>query len=557
MRTVIGLCLALLLAVPPLKAGEIEDLGRDFWNWRSVTQPFTYDDIPRIERPRGWQADWSAAAIAKRRQDLATFEQRWKKIPVQSDRSKEVDRRLLGSAIMRVHWEMDVLRRQERDPHFYNEQTLGALAEGLLPPPPFTPERSQEIVRRLESFPRILEDARHNLTAPVAPFARISIAELAQVRSQLQAMDRELKPLLAPESAARMDAATEQAIRALESYSGWLQERLARMPEKAEIGRDNYVWFLKNVALLPFTPEEMLEIGRHEWARSVAFEEYERHRNRDVPELKLLASQADQIKREAADEIAVRRALHERGILDVPETVQHYRYLAIPAYLAPLTGFSEGDDLTSVSRLGENGSRYIPQPSPDLSYFARAAAKDPRLAIAHEGVHYMQLAWSWSHEDPIRRHYYDSGANEGLAFYNEEMVTQAGLFDDSPHTREIIYNMARLRALRVEVDIKLATGQFSIAQGAEYLKTMVPMDEPTARAEAAFFATNPGQAITYQIGKTQILEFLAEARRKEGDRFDLARFHDFVWKNGNVPIALQKFEYLGTGKDLDKVEHLH
>jgi uncharacterized protein (DUF885 family) len=42
----------------------------------------------------------------------------------------------------------------------------------------------------------------------------------------------------------------------------------------------------------------------------------------------------------------------------------------------------------------------------------------------------------------------------------------------------------------------------------------------------------------------QTTEFLAEARVREGKSFDLKRFHDYLWANGNVPIALQKEEYL-------------
>jgi len=51
--------------------------------------------------------------------------------------------------------------------------------------------------------------------------------------------------------------------------------------------------------------------------------------------------------------------------------------------------------------------------------------------------------------------------------------------------------------------------------------------------------------MTYQIGKLQILRFLANARLQQGDKFNLRAFHDFVWKNGNVPIALQEWELLG------------
>ena len=32
---------------------------------------------------------------------------------------------------------------------------------------------------------------------------------------------------------------------------------------------------------------------------------------------------------------------------------------------------------------------------------------------------------------------------------------------------------------------------------------------------------------------------------------NLRAFHDFVWKNGNVPIALQRWEYLGTPQEND------
>ena len=64
------------------------------------------------------------------------------------------------------------------------------------------------------------------------------------------------------------------------------------------------------------------------------------------------------------------------------------------------------------------------------------------------------------------------------------MMLQAGLFDDSPHSREIIYNFMRLRALRVEVDMKLATGQFSLEEAAKYLEQKVPMGQ-TADYEVA------------------------------------------------------------------------
>jgi uncharacterized protein (DUF885 family) len=549
------LLLGCLAAVPLLHADELDDLARDFWTWRAAEMPVTTDDIPRLERPAAWLPKWSPADVSGYRHDLEKFETRWKNIDVSHwPVPRQVDYRLMGSAIARVRWELEITRNWQRNPLFYNDQTIGAYYSLLLAPPPFDAARSRDVVQTLAAIPSILDDAKKNLSQPVAPFAQLAIDQLQEIRPAMLASIRELKPLLDPPRVRDLDSTAATALAALESYRDWLAQRLPSMPAQTAVGREGYIFFLKNVALLPYTPEQLLEIGRAEWARSVAFETYEEHRNLGLPELPIFKSQAQEIAQEANDEQTVRQYLERKDLLTVPAWARHYVDRPMPAYLAPLAelGAGEADDFTGPSRLDQDGIRYITDPGPKLGYFALASAKDPRPEIVHEGVpgHYFQLILSWKHPDPIRRHYYDSGANEGLGFYAEEMMEEAGLFDDRPRTREIICNFMRLRALRVEVDVKLALGEFSIAQAADYLQRTVPMDARTAHTEAAFFATGPGQAISYQIGKFQILKFLADARRQQGDKFSLRSFHDFLWLNGNVPIALQRWEYLGLDNEL-------
>jgi Bacterial protein of unknown function (DUF885) len=497
--------------------------------------------------------DWSRASIEKRRKDLAGFESRWKKIDSRSwPIQKQVDYKLIGSALARVQWELDVNPGWKRDPLFYVGQTLTALAEALTVPAPYDETRSREILTRIQNIPTILEAGEANLDKPPAPFAGVTIQALDGIRDRLHKMASALRASTSL-SESELNGAVDRAADALEKFRADLQQRLRSLPPQTALGRDSYVWFLKNVALMPYSPEELLAMGRQEWARAVAFEVYEKNRNKDVPPLKIADNIDSWIADAAAKELQVRKFLEERGIVSVPDWVQHYTLRATPEYLRAL-GFSETDDFTSPSRLKENCIRYVPEPSDKLGYFWRATAMDSRPICVHEGIpgHYFQLCLSWKHEDPIRRHYYDSGPNEGLGFYAEEMMLQAGLFDDSPHTREIIYNFMRLRALRVEVDVKLALGQFTLEQAAKYLQEKVPMDEQTARQEAIAFATGPGQAIDYQIGKLQIIRFLAEARIKQGEQFNLRAFHDFVWKNGNVPISLQRWEYLADANDVPK-----
>ena len=545
---------------PTQPASALEQLSSEFWEWRASEQPFSFDDIPRIDRPEGWAPDWSSSTIAKRRNQLAGFERRYKELGrVVEDRPRAdtVDYLLVGSAIARARWELDYVRGWQRNPWFYLDQTLASVFVSLTQPPPFDEARSAEIVRRVQAIPQIIADGEANLKDPAGPLAQLSIHQLNDIRPRLEQMARELKPHLTMGSVAQLDAAVQAAIQALEGYRAWLEQRLPAMSSNVAVGRDDYVFFLKHVALIPYTPEQLRAMGRQEWERAVAFEAYEKNRNAGLLQLPLAKDQAAQITREERQEQEIRKFLAEKNILTVPAWVQHYRNLPFPAYLAPLAAFGVADDLTGPTRLKDQATSYIKTPSPDRGYFDLSTARDPRGIIVHEGMpgHYFQKVMSWTNEDPIRRHYYDSSANEGIGFYAEEMMLQAGLFEDSPRTREIIYNFMRFRALRVEVEVKLSTGEFTIEQAADYFVKTVPLHQATAMEDATFYASVPGVGISYQTGKLQIMKLLAEARLAQGEKFNLREFHDFVWKNGNVPIALLRYEYLGKTDEIEALQH--
>src|SRR5215470_3668422 len=99
-----------LVAAPWVLADDLADLAREFWSWRAATQPFSGDDVPRLERPAE-TPDWSRAAIEARRGKLAEFEKRWEGLDASGMSVLwQVDRRLMGSAIARVRWEIEILR---------------------------------------------------------------------------------------------------------------------------------------------------------------------------------------------------------------------------------------------------------------------------------------------------------------------------------------------------------------------------------------------------------------------------------------------------------------
>ena len=176
------------------RADSLSELSDSFWQWRAVEQPFSDDDIPRIERPAGFVVDWSAKTIAQRLQQLKVFEQRWNALApsAQTPVHDQVDYRLLGSALARVRWELSIEQSWKRNPQFYVDQTLGSVFLLLLQPPPFSEARQQEIVARMKQIPTTLQAAQQNLTDLRQPFVQLAINALDQVSERSERMEKGL-----------------------------------------------------------------------------------------------------------------------------------------------------------------------------------------------------------------------------------------------------------------------------------------------------------------------------------------------------------------------------
>jgi len=314
MKRIALIALSLLFAgrcfceTPAANSGDdqLQKLAQDFWDWRARYAPFTGDDVNRMERPGGIR-DWSGASVEKRRADLKEFEARWTEIDAsQWPISQQVDYRLIGCALARVHWELEINPRWKRDPNFYLDQALTALAEALTVSAPYDDASSREILTRIKNVPSILKQGTENLENPPAPFASVAIQSLEGIRGRLQRM----AGALASSTTLRQEElndAVQSAADALERFRAHLQQLAPSLPNDTALGRQAYLFFLQKVALNPFTPEELLAMGRQEWARAVAFEVYEKNRNKDVPPLKLAGDR----ERRGAGEIG--DAQHSNG----------------------------------------------------------------------------------------------------------------------------------------------------------------------------------------------------------------------------------------------------
>lgn len=541
---------------------DLEQLAMEFWEWRDATSFRTSDDIPRVERPAGWVPRFDPAAIDEFMLVLGGFADRWRSLDAKGlgvlPVAAQVDHRLLSAALARAHWELAVLRNWERDAVFLTSQILGPWFDLLLAPPPFEARRQSDLVRVLEAIPAAVDQAIANLErAGVATLARVAAAELDDIEARLARSVAEVSALLHRTTARSLAEAQPGAGAALERYRGWLEASADRLEPDVIVGRDAFVWYLRHVALVTAEPEELVRAAMQDYRRSVVAETVTRNRYRELPEAPLAVDAAAEVADQAAGEAEVRAFYEDSELLSQPTTLRRYLFAATPSYLEPIAFLGVNDDLTSIRRHGDDATSYVPAPASDLPYFDAANAQDPRLGIIHEGAHSQQLALSWMQPNPARRHFIDSVANEGIAHYNEELMLTAGLFADAPHSQTIVHNFMRLRALRVVVDVNLATGAFSLQEAVDFFVRLVPMDVETATTETSYYVATPGLAMAYHVGKVEVQRILTDAAvaAQLNDRsFSLRDFHDFVWRNGNVPMSLQRWELLGDRGDVDLLD---
>src|SRR6202011_236379 len=61
LTTLLGTVLLITL-VSGSRAETLQNFANDFWAWRAREQPFSTDDIPRLDRPADLAIDWSPQA---------------------------------------------------------------------------------------------------------------------------------------------------------------------------------------------------------------------------------------------------------------------------------------------------------------------------------------------------------------------------------------------------------------------------------------------------------------------------------------------------------------
>ena len=327
-----------------------------------------------------------------------------------------------------------VLKPWERDPAFY--QTIwmyqsdvpaheGPTNHGVLEfwmyDIPLDKESEKKILKELKSITPFLEQARKNLIGNAKELWDAGIQNLRQQRDNLII----IKTSLNLDADNLINDEIDLAINSTDNFISWLEEESKDKTGPSGIGKENYTWYQQNVHLLPMTWEDEVRLLQRELDRAWSSLKLEEHNNRNLPELKP-ANTEDDFK-----------ILTEKGVRRFIDFIKEKEIMPFKDNMEPA--------------LRERMGKYVPED--ERNFFNIGLHIDPLPLYSHF-VHWFDLAEMRDnpHESPIRRdallyNIFDT-KNEGYATGVEEMFMHAGLYNDSPRSKEIVWIMIAQRAAR-------------------------------------------------------------------------------------------------------------
>jgi len=494
---------------------------------------------------------WSATAIARRIGMLRRHERAL--LPLLDDPkvATAVDAFAGLQIVRRQLRDLELRRVHHRRPGAYLDVLFGLLP--LLMRELGSPaERVEALAGRLSAAPGLLEEARDNLE-PGLPAALVS-AGLDEVDGLLELAGPTVCAFAAGVGhEGALERASQTACTALAAFREHLRDGL--LPEataQCAAGRPVLEDILHWEHVLDDTPEELARYGREVLAETKDdMEEVAAELGYGEAAAAVAALQSDHP--EADDLVAsYRRAVEAarahvvaRGIVTVPAD-EELIVMATPNFLRSTLPFAAYDQPGPYDAR-QLGFYYVTPPRDGLSGAELEAAlhSHPRASLATTGVHeaypghHLQLVSSNRAATLARRvAHLPNGGNilvEGWAFYCEELMEQQGLLADTA-VRLMRLNDQVWRACRVVIDIELHLGIMDLPAAVDYLCAEAHMHRYEAELECRRYAGEPGQAMSYLLGKREVLRLAATYRRLRGG--SLRDFHDELLSWGCLPPAV-------------------
>lgn len=511
------------------------DLENFFEEWRTFETPPDYDGAP----------DYRASTFEKRHTEFNRLHKKLKSIDTSGwPVSHRVDWKIVNAEMNGYDFNHRILKPWVRDPAFYktlwenrsdvpahegptNHRTLELWTYKF----PLSEDGRQKFLQDLVIIPSLNEQAMINLTGNAKDLWRAGIRD---IRSQSVRL-KNLLTFAGIESDNEVKEKINEAVESTNKFADWLEENANSKTGPSGIGKENYSWYLQNVHLVPLTWEDEVLLLKRELSRAWSSLKLEEHRNRKIPQIKSVESPKEY------DELA------EKSAQSLMKFLAEDSIVTVADYFDPA--------------LRRHLGQFVPQEK--RNFFWITAHNDPRPLYSHF-YHWFELARmdlrvnkSKIRQEPLLYNIFDS-RNEGLATAVEEIFMQAGLYDDNPRVKEIVYIMIAQRAARGLGSLYAHANEMTMEEAgtihSEYTpRSWMKTEKELLLFEQHLYLRQPGYGTSYITGKYLVENVMAEYARKmelEEKDFKLIEFFDQLNEIGNIPISLGKWELTGMEHDI-------
>ncbi len=518
-------------AKPNSTPATYSDLVAIFHEWRAFEQPPLRQGAP----------DYTEATFMRRLPDFRKMQSRLIAMDTTGwSVEQQVDWCIVWGEMNGFDFNQRVLQPWARDPAYYKSLWMSRSDVPAHEGPthhgttelwtydfPVSGNERDRLLSDLAVIPPLNEQAKGNLTGNAKD---LWVTGIRDIRSQSTNLASILE-LEGVESDQEIVDAVNAAMTSTDDLVQWLEEQAPKKNGPSGIGKENYSWYLQNVHLVPLTWEDEVMILKRELARAWSSLMLEEHRNRDLPPLQPASSV------EEYDALAERSAISLLNFLEEEEivTVKEYFEPALRAHLG----------------------QFVPEET--RNFFWITAHHDPRPLYSHF-YHWFELARmdTEPHKSEVRKgpllyNIFDS-RNEGTATAVEETFMQAGLYDDDPRVREIVYIMIAQRAARGLGSLYAHANEMTSVEAGGIHSDYTPRgwmktEEELRIFEQHLYLRQPGYGTSYITGKHLLENAMAEYARileAKGQAFTVKDFFDRLNSIGNIPIALGQWEMTGV-----------
>ncbi len=506
-----------------------QDLVDLFHEWRDFENPPLVDGAPDYTRNRLNKDHGKFRSLQRRLNDIDFSG--W-------SNSEKIDWHVVRAEMNGYDFNYKVLRPWEKDPAFYqtiwtyksdvpahegptNHATLELWTYDF----PLNIEEAARLEKELSVISPLLKQARKNLVGNAKDLWIAGTNNFYRQRSVLRGLEKKIQ-----KNNVALAGALRDATKATDDFIAWLEDMAKYKNGPSGIGKENYTWYQKNVHLVPLTWEEEVELLKKELSRAWSSLALEEQKNKGLPPM---------VSAKTPEEFDV---MAELGVQRLMAFLKEKEIMPIKPNMEPA--------------LRRHMGSFVPEEK--RNFFTIGMHYDPVPLYSHF-YHWFDLAQMEDepHNSPIRRgpllyNIFDS-KSEGIATGVEEMFMQAGIYEDSPRSKEIVWIMLAQRAARGLGSLYAHANMMTMEEaGAVHVKWTprgwMETEPHLLRFEQHLYLRQPGYGTCYITGKHLIENLITERARQlesDGESFIMKDFLEAFNDAGNIPVELVRWEITG------------